>query len=226
MNLRIGLISYDYHHLKTEQVLARLLLNPLIERITLFALPFSQRKPFVPLFPHRPDQFAAPHVKHLAIHPKVCFMNWDGHALLVDQDCFVITGAGIIDPAFSCGKPILNAHPGIIPSVRGLDAFKWAIYDDIDLGVTLHLIDKEVDKGDILYIEKTMIYPDDTYESLARRHYELELNLLVNFPAYMNKSANIPCFEEHCAHRRMPKQVEKEMMARLPSYIASHSKSF
>ena len=39
-------------------------------------------------------------------------------------------------------------------------------------------IDKEIDMGTILTIKKTPIFSDDTIEMVARRHYELEINML------------------------------------------------
>ena len=45
------------------------------------------------------------------------------------MDFFIITGAGILDVSFAEGKPIA-CHPGIIPTNRGLDSFKWAILNE------------------------------------------------------------------------------------------------
>ena len=90
----------------------------------------------------------------------------------------MIGGAGILDIGFAKGKPIVNAHPGIIPTTRGLDSFKWAIFNNDLIGNTLHLIDEEVDQGQILHIEKTHVFPSDSINTLARRHYENEILLL------------------------------------------------
>ena len=48
---------------------------------------------------------------------------------LQDFDYCLITGAGILDKKIIGNKKILNIHPGIIPTTRGLDSFKWAIYN-------------------------------------------------------------------------------------------------
>jgi len=53
----VGLITYDYPHLKTEQVLIRLLRKNYKYKI--FALPFVERKPREVIIQHRPNQFEA-----------------------------------------------------------------------------------------------------------------------------------------------------------------------
>ena len=58
-------------------------------------------------------------------------------------------GLEFFDIGFAGGKPIVNAHPGIIPLTRGLDSLKWAIYQNVPIGNTLHLIDNEVDQRDL-----------------------------------------------------------------------------
>ena len=40
---KLAIITYNYHHLKTEQILNNLLIENIFE-ITLLALPFKQRK--------------------------------------------------------------------------------------------------------------------------------------------------------------------------------------
>ena len=45
----------------------------------------------------------------------------------------------------------------IIPTSRGLDSFKWALYSGDQLGITIHEISNQVDKGDIVKIIKTPV---------------------------------------------------------------------
>jgi phosphoribosylglycinamide formyltransferase-1 len=91
---------------------------------------------------------------------------------------------------FVRGKKIINCHPGILPAVRGLDAFKWTIYEMKPLGVTLHYIDEEVDSGEIISVIPTPIFITDDLETLARRHYENEIYVLSNFEEYLNRPVN------------------------------------
>jgi len=216
--MKLGLITYDYAHLKTEQLVWRYLENKLIEEIKLFALPFSPRKERNVIFEHRPNQFLATQTENLSRLDKVSFQKWDGKEILEDQcDLFIIGGAGILDVSFAKGKPIVNAHPGIIPLSRGLDSFKWAILKNDPVGNTIHLIDSEVDKGELICIKETPIFPDDSIQTLARRHYDLEIDMLSNILDFLHLKVS-PDKEEKPATRRMNREDEKIMLDNFESW--------
>lgn len=144
--------------------------------------------------------------------PKVSFEKWDGKRNLSKYcDMFVIGGAGILDVSFASNKPIVNAHPGIIPLTRGLDSFKWAIYNGDPVGNTLHLIDKQVDMGEILLIKNTPVFAADSLKILARRHYENEITMLANILDVISQRV-YPKDKEKPATRRMDAEIEAEMV--------------
>lgn len=215
----IGIITYDHPHLKTEQLvhgLTKFRYNRNLD-LKLIAFPFKPRQERSVLFSHRPEQSASIPTRELANRNDLEFILFDSESDLIPCNYYLIAGAGILPKAVVQGRTILNAHPGIIPSVRGLDAFKWAIYLGLPLGVTLHYIDTEVDAGEIVKIVNTPIYPSDTLETLARRHYELELDLLVHHE-YHCANRDVPIHPEHPPHMRMPKTTEEEMLKRFDSY--------
>jgi len=108
---------------------------------------------------------------------KVSFQKWDGKQDIIEfNDLFVIGGAGIIDIAFAKGKPIVNAHPGIIPLTCGLDSFKWAIYNNDPVGNTLHLIDSRVIPSDIEKPE-TMLMKAETEAEMVRRFDDWKIHI-------------------------------------------------
>jgi len=119
--------------------------------------------------------------------------------------------------AFASGKPIVNAHPGVIPLTRGLDSFKWAIYNNDPIGVTLHLIDNEVDKGEILRIEYTPVFLSDGLETLARRHYELEIDMLANVLEVIDTRQQT-AHDEKPPTKRMKAEVEVEMVKKFDAW--------
>ena len=210
--MKVGIITYDYEHLKTEQIVNNLILDKRILEIKLFALPFLKRKERKVLFQHRPNQNMGTQTRNLRKLDKVSFQEWSGNEIISDKvDFFLIAGAGIIDINFAQGKPIVNAHPGIIPTSRGLDSFKWAILNGDQVGITLHFIDQEVDKGEVLFIEKTPIFYDDTIEDLARRHYELEIFILSRTLDVLDERV-IPDAKEKLAKLRMPIETEKNLL--------------
>tara|TARA_B100000214_G_C23681220_1_gene496431 strand:- start:87 stop:599 length:513 start_codon:yes stop_codon:yes gene_type:complete len=144
---------------------------------------------------------------------KVNFQKWDGSENISEcNDVFVIGGAGILDIAFANGKPIVNAHPGIIPMTRGLDSFKWAIYNNDPVGNTIHLIDNEVDKGQILQIKHTLVFTTDSLETLAQRHYENEIDMLANVLDIIQCRIK-PSGIEKPATMRMSNEKEAKMIA-------------
>lgn len=216
--MRIGIITYDSKHLKTEQVVNNLVSQEKISEIKIFALPFLNRKKREVLFEHRPDQSLGTHTSNLKNLVKVTFQKWSGTDSIAHLvDFFLITGAGIIDIGFAEGKPIVNAHPGIIPTSRGLDSFKWAILKNDPVGNTIHLIDSEVDKGELICIKETPIFPDDSIQTLARRHYDLEIDMLSNILDFLHLKVS-PDKEEKPATRRMNREDEKIMLDNFESW--------
>ncbi len=216
--MRIGIITYDCPHLKTEQLVCRYIQNEKVSEINLYALPFIPRAKREIIVPHRPDMMLSVPTENLAELSKVKFQKWNGNKVISEfNGLFVIGGAGIIDTAFANSKPIVNAHPGIIPLTRGLDSFKWAIYNNDPVGNTLHLIDNEVDKGEILQIEYTPIFSTDSLETLARRHYELEIDMLAKVLEVIDSkviSSNI----EKPATMRMKAEIEVEMVRKFEDW--------
>ncbi|MEN9896284.1 MAG: hypothetical protein RIR97_2136 [Pseudomonadota bacterium] len=62
--------------------------------------------------------------------------------------------------AFSC--PVLNFHAGILPHYRGLFGGYWSRIenDEVNFGGTVHLVDRGVDTGHVLY--RSYSKPDPT----------------------------------------------------------------
>ena len=228
MNYTLGLITYRRPHLKTQQVLEQLLAKSF--KIKLYTLPFVLRKPRKPKFQHRPNPFQGIPPEEIARQHQLPIDICASDAEIDNQcDIYMVLGAGILSKTCLEGKRVLNVHPGIIPVCRGLDSFKWAIYHKRPLGNTLHYIDKEVDKGEVVSVLPTPVYASDTPESLARRHYALEIGMLVDFEHHLNKGHNP--FEDlpsTPATRRMDAETEEEMLHRFRDYVeeqAFHLKS-
>ena len=88
-------------------------------------------------------------------------------------DLVVLTGyMRIFSPGFvrNYKNRILNIHPALLPSFRGVNAFKQALdYGVKWTGTTIHLVDEEVDHGPIVYQVPVPVEDGDTYESLKAR---------------------------------------------------------
>jgi len=88
-------------------------------------------------------------------------------------DLVVLTGyMRILSPLFvrHYKNRILNVHPALLPSFRGLDAFGQALeYGVMWTGTTIHIVDEDVDHGPIVYQRPVPVKRDDTHESLKAR---------------------------------------------------------
>jgi phosphoribosylglycinamide formyltransferase 1 len=76
---------------------------------------------------------------------------------------------------------ILNVHPALLPSFPGTsavaDALAWGAKVT---GVTVHVVDEEVDHGPIVFQEAISVADDDDWDSLEARVHDAEHRL---FPA-------------------------------------------
>ncbi len=217
--MRVGVITYAVPHLKTQQVLALLTLRKEL-RLSLHVIPFVSRPSRSPLINHRPAQTVGPTPSVLAsFYGMPCEEVDDVRKVNTDFDVAVVAGAGLLPDELVAKKPFINAHPGLIPAVRGLDAFKWAIVEQQPVGCTLHVLDKEVDAGRHLKSVVTPVFAGDTIETLARRHYENEIALMGNFAQFLANPENPLPLAEGRAHKRMPAETEKEMPRLFPAYV-------
>lgn len=72
----------------------------------------------------------------------------------------------------------LNAHPGLLPRLRGSSSVAWALYKDLPIGCTTHLVDPGIDTGPILLQREMPVYRGDSYERIARRMLTLAGELM------------------------------------------------
>lgn len=71
---------------------------------------------------------------------------------LLQPDLIVLGGAPIIKkPVIEIPRiGILNSHPGVLPSAKGMDVVAHSILDNLPLGVTVFKVDEGIDSGPIL----------------------------------------------------------------------------
>jgi phosphoribosylglycinamide formyltransferase 1 len=73
----------------------------------------------------------------------------------------------------------LNVHPALLPAFPGAHAVRDALAWGAKVtGVTVHLVDEEVDHGPIVLQEAVAIRDDDDWDSLELRIHEAEHRLL------------------------------------------------
>lgn len=70
---------------------------------------------------------------------------------------------------------IINIHPSLLPSFKGLNAQKQALDYGVKFsGATVHFVTEDVDAGPIIIQAVVPVYQDDTEEELSSRILEQE----------------------------------------------------
>lgn len=70
---------------------------------------------------------------------------------------------------------ILNIHPSLLPSFKGLDAHEQAIEYGVKVsGCTVHFVDEHLDHGAIILQKPVEVLDDDTSDTLSKRIIKYE----------------------------------------------------
>jgi len=97
-------------------------------------------------------------------------------------DTVVLAGfMRVVGPAFvdAFEGRILNVHPALLPAFPGAHAVADALAHAVKVtGVTVHLVDEEVDHGPIVFQEAIPVRDDDVWDTLEPRVHEVEHRLL------------------------------------------------
>jgi phosphoribosylglycinamide formyltransferase-1 len=98
--------------------------------------------------------------------------------LVVSAGFMRILGPDFVDTFY--GR-LVNLHPSLLPSFPGAHAVRDALDAGVKVtGTTVHLVDREMDHGPILFQEPVRVRPDDTEASLHERIKAVEHVLLVD----------------------------------------------
>ncbi|WP_394849177.1 hypothetical protein LZC95_17230 [Pendulispora brunnea] len=71
----------------------------------------------------------------------------------------------------------INLHPGYLPYNKGFYYYVWSVLDGTPAGVSLHRMVAEVDKGDVIAQARVLVTPEDTGETLYRKHEDEAIRL-------------------------------------------------
>jgi methionyl-tRNA formyltransferase len=131
-----------------------------------------------------------------------------GHLQRLQPRAILVVGTRIIaeEVLRAIDVPFINYHAGITPKYRGVHGGYWAKAegDPGNFGVTVHLIDKGIDTGDVLYQARLAPTAKDNYST---------------FP-YLQLVAALPLLEraarDAAAGTLRPEKVD------LPSHLWSH----
>jgi len=115
-----------------------------------------------------------------------------GELLAADPpDLLVLGGTRIIRETILDVPRIatVNAHPGLLPGLRGSSSVGWALYKDLPQGATTHYVDTHIDEGDIIVRRELPVYHGDTYEKINARIAALAGELMAETLGYFERGA-------------------------------------
>lgn len=95
----------------------------------------------------------------------------------------------IVTPVLINAYPqrMVNVHPSLLPAFKGLNAIEQALAAGVTIaGCTVHLVEREVDSGQILMQAAVPVLPEDTPHSLQARIQVQEHEIL---PAALQRIA-------------------------------------
>jgi len=75
---------------------------------------------------------------------------------------------------------ILNIHPALLPDFGGKGMYGMNVHTAVKAsgaeksGITIHKVNEEYDKGEIVFQDSFKIFPADTPETIAQKVHELE----------------------------------------------------
>ncbi len=132
--------------------------------------------------------------------------------LSLKPDLFIVAGYGIILPKNILEIPILgalNIHPSLLPKYRGASPIQNAILNkESETGVTIMLMDEEIDHGPII-TQKKITLKEENYQELEKKLAYLGVDLLIKIlPNWLTKKI-VPIPQKH-RDATFTKQIKKE----------------
>lgn len=211
-----GLLTYNLPHLKSQSI--ALSCAGYIDYI--FTIPFVSRKPRNVVFEHRPTQFVGLSPMELASTIEAECLTFDDlqNNNFRNLRHLIVGGCGLLPKKVTDRYSIINSHPGLIPTSRGLDSFKWSIFNQWPLGITIHQINQDVDLGKLIHHSPTPLFKDDSLQVLAARHYNNEISTLCSFIKSELSYRIISGLNQNPAMKRMHKSLEANLPSKLVEY--------
>jgi phosphoribosylglycinamide formyltransferase-1 len=215
----LGIFTYEIPHRKTYDTLCLLRAKGITDEVIVFANPLHYKKKFSPLISHRPISTTFLTTKELCENLNFNYIEGFEKNALPKQSKILLCGAGIIEQDIINTYRIINAHPGYLPNVRGLDALKWAIYDQQPIGVTTHQLGDFIDAGLIIERKMVPLNFNDTFHAVAQRQYEMEVNMLVDAIDKIDSAYEYIEPQNFPLKKRMPHEFETRVFSRFNKMV-------
>jgi len=231
----VMLFIYDFPHKKTQDFIWRLFIEG-------YRIKYVLASPWINLNIPKSTLDLTNHYENL-IHPKIICKKLNiryyslnhnsSNALNIMKhnsvDLFIISGARILsrDVVGLTENKLLNIHPGLLPESRGLDTIQWAIYNDIPLGISGHLVGKKIDAGYLIYKEKLKLYGNDRLKDISFRQLDRQSSVLIHSIKKINetktfKFRNLDVVKS-LYYSKMSKSKEKETLEKFPIWLEKYA---
>lgn len=124
-------------------------------------------------------------VKALHFDKESLYHSFDVLRILKDMNPDLIVLAGFLwifpeDILAKFENKVINIHPALLPNYGGKGMYGMRVHKEViknkekESGITIHYVNKEYDKGEIIFQAKTPISEKDTPETLAEKIHSLE----------------------------------------------------
>lgn len=98
---------------------------------------------------------------------------------------------------------IINCHPGILPLYRGCTCVEWAVFNNDQIGNTVHFMNVDVDSGPIILQERLSFSKSDNYVDVRVKVYKSGFKLLAKALAkVVNEDLSVEKLEQQEEGRR------------------------
>lgn len=129
-------------------------------------------------------EFASRDEFDLALTENLIRMNPD---IIVLAGFMRVLGSALIQ-AFD--RKIINIHPSILPSYKGLNTFQRAINNqEEEHGVSIHIVTPELDDGPVIVRARYPILTGDTVSDLQRKGHYLEKKMYPQVLKWLGRGA-------------------------------------
>jgi len=119
----------------------------------------------------------------------------------------------------SVPQGIVNFHAAPLPACRGNYATYWALYNDVPLEVSAHIVSAGIDTGDILMKTRLPVFRGDTLTDIDSRGYEVAGALAVALIRQAKSTGIKPIRQERWEgtdfRGNMPEDIIQECARRL-----------
>jgi methionyl-tRNA formyltransferase len=144
-----------------------------------------------------------------------------------NPELLVLGGTRIIRPPILAipTQGTVNAHPGLLPWLRGSSSVGWALYKDLPIGSTTHFVEAGIDTGPIILQRHLPVRRGETYEQIVRWMLTLSGELMAETVASFangDVSATPQAPDVGETLRVIPPELLAEAKARLAQERYSH----